>query len=110
MAAAIHGRLGAADLAATTNTGVYSVPSARKATVTVSLCNRSGSSVTVRLAHVDGAAGALADADYIEYGATLPPGGVIERSGITMTATHTLVVYASAVGVSAVVHGIEEDV
>ena len=39
MAAKIHGRLGANDLAATTNTGVYTVPSGRKATVNLTICN-----------------------------------------------------------------------
>lgn len=110
MAAKIHGRLGAVSLAATTNTGVYTVPSGRKATSTVSLCNRSASAITVRLALIDGAIGAVADEDYLEYGAVIPAGGVLERSGITLTATHTLGVYASATGISAVAYGVEEDV
>ena len=109
MAAAIHGRLGASALAATTNTSTYSVPASRKATVTISFCNRTSSALTIRLAHVDGAIGAVADEDYIEYGATVPANGVLERSGITMAATHTMLTYASGTGISAVVSGIEED-
>lgn len=109
MAAMIHGRLGASDLAATTNTSTYSVPASRKATVTVSFCNRNATSVTVRLAHVDGAIGVVASDDYLEYDATVPANGVLERSGITMAATHTLLTRASGTGVSAVVSGIEED-
>ncbi len=40
---------------------------------------------------------------------TVPANGVLERTGITMTATHTLMAYASGTGISVVVHGIEED-
>lgn len=109
MTAKIHGRLGAADLAATTNTSVYSVPASRKATVTVSICNRNATDVTVRLAHIDGAIGAIANEDYIEYGSTVPANGVIERTGIAMAASATLMGYASATNVSYVVAGIEED-
>jgi hypothetical protein len=109
MAAKIHGRLGAAALAATTDTALYVVPAARKATCTLNLCNRTASSVTVRVALIDGALGALATEDYIEYDTTLPPGGTLERTGITLAATHTLMVRASAASVSAVVWGVEEE-
>lgn len=110
MAAKIHGRLGAQDLPATTLTSVYSVPASRKATCTLSICNRNATAVTARVAHIDGAVGAVADADYIEYGVSIAPNGVLERTGITLTATHTLAVYVSGTGVSAVAHGVEEDV
>lgn len=109
MPASIHGRLGAVSVPATTDTSAYAVPASRKATCTINLCNRTASAVTVRLAHVDGAIGSVDDADYIEYGTSIPANGVLERTGITMTATHSLLVYASATGISAVVHGIEED-
>ena len=94
MTAKIHGRLGAVDLAATTNTTAYTVPASRKATCGINICNRNASSITFRLAHIDGALGS----------------GTYERTGITMTATHTLMVYASGTGASAVVTGVEEDV
>ena len=106
----IHGRLGAADLAAATNTGVYTVPASRKATVSVSLCNRTAADITVRLAHIDGAIGAVANEDYMEYDSTLPANGVIERERVTLAAADTIGVRASATGVSVVVRGIEEDV
>lgn len=110
MPAQIHGRLGASDLAATTNTSTYSVPASRKATVAVAFCNRNATAVTVRLAHVDGAIGVVANEDYLEFDSTIPANGVLERTGITMTATHTLLTRASGTGVSVVVSGIEEDV
>lgn len=110
MPAKIHGRLGASSLAAATDTSLYSVPGSRKATVNVSICNRNAAIATVRLAHVDGALGALASEDYIEYEAEIAPGGVIERTQIPMTATHSIVGRASTTGVSFQVVGIEEDV
>ncbi len=110
MPAPIHGRLGAVSLAATTDTTAYSVPSGRIATVSVNFCNRTTSAIQIRLAHVDGAIGAVANEDYLEYDFTLPAnGGTLERTGICMAATHTLLARASAIGVSVVVSGIEED-
>lgn len=109
MPAPIHGRLGAAALAATTDTGVYTVPAARQATVTVSFCNRSATATTIRLAHIDGAIGTLANEDYLEFDTPLAGNGVVERSGIPMRAAHTLMARAGAATVSVVVQGIEED-
>lgn len=102
------GRLGAEDLSATTNTGIYTVPSSTVATVNINFCNRNSSAVTVRLAHVNGSAGSLANEDYLEYNVTIAPNGALERTGIVMAATHTLVAYASAANVSVVAHGFEE--
>ena len=60
---AIHGRLGANDLAATTNTSVYTVPASTKATVNINVCNRNSSAVKIRLAIEDGSTGTPADED-----------------------------------------------
>lgn len=109
MAAKIHGRLGAQDLAATTMTAVYAAPASRKATCSVSICNRNGSAVAVRLAYIDGAVGALANEDYLEFGTQIAANGVLERTGIPVSAGHTLAAYASNTGVSVVIVGIEED-
>ena len=110
MAVDIHGRMGASALAAATDTSLYTVPAARKATVTVSLTNRSATSSTIRLAHVPGAIGTVVNADYIEYDVTLPGNSTLERTGITMTATHTILARALNATVSAVCWGIETDV
>lgn len=109
MTAKIHGRLGALDCAATTAEAVYSVPASRKATVNVTLCNRNSTSVTARIAHLNGAIGTLANEDYIEYDVLIPPNSSIERAGITMTATHTIGTYISTTGITAQVYGVEED-
>ena len=104
------GRLGAADLSATTNTSIYTVGADTLATVNVSICNRNASAVAVRLAHVDGAIGALADEDYIEYDAVIPANCVLERTGVVMAATHSLIAYSDTANVSVVAWGFEESV
>lgn len=104
-----HGRLGAASLAANTDASIYSPASGRKATCTVSMCNRGGTPVLARLAHIDGAVGTLAAEDYLFYDVEIPANGYIERTGITVSATHTIAARSSAATVSVVVHGVEED-
>ena len=93
------GRLGHADLAAATNTSLYTVPANNFAIATVSVCNRGNAAVSIRLAVAS--AGSPANSEYIEYDVELLPKGVLERSGIAM------VVYSSAANVSAVAMGIE---
>ena len=76
------GRLGASDLAATTNTTVYTVPASKVAVATVSLCNRNAGGVAVRLAI--STSGTPANADYIEYDTIIPGNTTLERSGLVM--------------------------
>jgi hypothetical protein len=98
-------RLAANDLTADTNVSVYTVPAARRAVLSVSLCNRSTEYRRVRLALQNGA---LTDSDYIEYDALLPPNGVLERTNIVLTATQVLMARADGDDVSCVVWGLEE--
>lgn len=100
------GRLGAADLSATTNTVLYTVPSSTKAALTVGLCNRSASAATVRIALA--ASSTPTDAEWISYGESLAANAAMERTGIILSAGQSLVVYASAAQVSAVAWGVEE--
>ena len=100
------GRLGANDIAATTNTTVYTCPASTFAVVTVSLCNRNASSSSnIRIAVAT--SGTPSDAEYIEYDAELLAKGVLERTGIVLAANQRIVVYTSATDISAVVYGIE---
>ena len=100
------GILGNADLAATTNTSVYTVAAAKVATCTINLVNRNSTAITVRLALA--ATGTPAAAEWIEYDASVPANGVLERGGIVLDATKRVVAYASAANVSVNVFGFEE--
>ena len=99
------GRLGTADLAAATNTTVYTCPADTFAVVTVSVCNRGSSSANVRLAVTSSAT--PGNAEFIEFDTSLSAKGVLERTGIVLDAGKLLVVRSSAVDVNAVVYGIE---
>lgn len=99
------GRLGAQDLAATTNTTVYTCPADTFAVVTISLCNRNASSVTARMALAT--TGSPADSEYLEFDSTILAKGVLERTGMVLAAGQQIVVYSSNTGVSAIVTGIE---
>lgn len=99
------GRLGVADLSATTNTTVYTCPASTFTVASVSICNRNSTTVTVRLAVA--AAASPAASEYLEYDVQLLANGVIERTGIVLDSGKLLVAYASAANVSVVAMGIE---
>ena len=100
------GRLGASDLSATTNTTVYTVPSGKTASLSISVCNRGVTPVSVRIAL--SATGTPGTSEWIEYDTAIPANGVLERSGIVLDTGKLVVGYASAANVSVVVYGVEE--
>lgn len=99
------GRLGASDLAAGTNTTVYTVPSGYFTAASVNLCNRGNGAITVRLAIAS--ADTPTAAEWIEYDCEVLSKGVLERTGILLSAGQKVVAYSSAANVSVVVFGIE---
>ena len=102
------GYLGKTKLAASTNTAVYSVPAGKFTTANVAMCNIGDASAKIRLAIVDGSAADIADEDYIEYGVDVPAGGVLERTGLTLSAGETVVAWADKNTIVVRVHGYEE--
>jgi hypothetical protein len=99
------GRLGTADLAAGTNTTVYTCPTTTFAVVTVSICNRSSSPALVRLAVAS--TDTPGNSEFLEFDTSLSAKGVLERTGIVLDAEKLIVVRSSAIDVNAVVYGIE---
>ena len=100
------GKLGNADLAATTLTTVYTVPALKVATLNAGFVNRTGGAINVRMAIASTGTPSLAE--YVEYDASIPANGVLERSGIVCGAGELVVCYASAVGISVRIFGFEE--
>lgn len=100
------GTLGQSAPSATTNTTVYTVPAGKVASTTVAFCNRGNAAVTVRLAVC--ATSTPANAEYIEYDASIPPNGTLERSGIIASAGKLFVVYVASATVSVNIYGYEE--
>lgn len=99
-------RLAALNLPAAADAALYTVPANHRAVFTVSLCNRAAAPVKVRLALTNGAD--PVDDDWIEYDAGIPAAGVLERTGIALSAGQKVFVRASVAGVSAVAYGVEE--
>ena len=104
----MSGLLGAFDLAAATETILYTVPSGQVATVSVNLCNRGGDSAGVRIALLPDANLPLSGEDYIEYDADLCYNESLERTGIVLSEGQSVAVYSDIADVTAQVYGWEE--
>lgn len=100
--------LGQSAPSATTNTDVYTVPSATEAVIsTITIANRDASAATYRIAiRPDGAT--IANQHYIAYGASVPANDTIALTlGITANAADVITVYASSANLSFNVFGSE---
>lgn len=93
--------LGQSAPTATTNTDVYTVPSAKAAVIsTIAVCNQSASTASYRIAVRPGGA-ALATQHYITYDASLPAkSSDFLTIGISLATTDVVTVYVSATGIS----------
>lgn len=93
--------LGQSAPSATTNTDVYTVPSATSAVLsTVNICNRGGATATFRLA-VRPAGATLANEHYLAYDVAIPANDSIALTlGVTMATTDVFTVYASTANFS----------
>ena len=101
------GRLGVADLSATTNTVIYTVPTGKTASFTVNVCNRATTAATVRLALAANTSSVNAS-EYIEFDTGVSGNGVLERTGLMLDAGKGLVAYSNANSISVVAYGVEE--
>lgn len=99
------GTLGTAALAANTNTTVYTVPAGTVASLNISLVNRGSAEATVRFSV---GSASPTNAQYLEYDAIVPAGGILERTAIVAGAGDNVVVRASTADCSVRVHGFEE--
>jgi hypothetical protein len=103
------GILGQAALSATTDTTVYTVPSSTLAIVNINVVNRSSSAAaSVRVALASTATPQTSE--YIEYDASIPSNGVLERSGLALNAGERVIIYASTANCSVSVYGLEQTV
>lgn len=99
------GILGQSSPAATTNTTVYTVPASKTATFNINVCNRDSNAITVRLAIASTAT--PGNEEWIEYDASIPANGVLERTGIVAQPGERVVAYVSAATASVNVYGYE---
>ena len=100
------GRLGTADLSATTPATIFTATAGKVTSFSVSVCNRNTTAVTFRLSLCDTST-AGAD-EYVEYDTALSGNSAFERTGLVLDAGKLLVAYASAANVSVVAYGYEE--
>ncbi len=101
------GKFGAADLVAATDTEICTVAAGKAATLSVCIANRGSAQVRVRVAI--SAEAAPAAADYIEYDTPIPANGVLERTGLVLSAGEKIFVRSDLATVSARVHGFDEE-
>jgi hypothetical protein len=101
------GRLGAIDLpTAATDTLLYTAPAGNFTVATVSICNRTNTDATVRLA-ISSSTTTIAAAEFLEYECDLLPHGVLERTGLVLQAGFSILFRGSITGINAVAYGIE---
>jgi len=99
------GILGTADLQATSNTVVYTVPNETFSVVSINITNRSSLSRNIRLATAE--TDSPSNAEWIEFDSELLGSGVLERSGIVLDAGKRVIAFSDSADVNVVVYGIE---
>lgn len=104
----IYKVLGQSAPSATTNTTLYTVPSATDAVVsTISVCNRAATSGTYRIA-IRPAGATLANEHYIAFDSAITANNTTFITvGVTLDATDVITVYASSANMSFSAFGTE---
>ena len=100
--------LGQSNPSATTNTTLYTVPSATSAVVSsIVICNQTASAATYRIA-VRPAGASVASQHWIVYGATVAASdSTVLTIGATLATTDVITVYASTANLSFTAFGSE---
>ena len=93
------------DLTAVTLATLYTCPATTFTVASVSVCNRSSSPTSIRIAIAS--TDTPTDAEWIEYDASLSANGVLERTGIILDSGRNIVVQSSNADVNAIAYGIE---
>lgn len=93
--------LGQVSPSATTNTTLYTVPSATSTVCsTLTICNRNSSAGTFRIA-VRPAGASISNEHYISYDTSIPGNDTVSLTiGITLAETDVITVYASTTDLS----------
>jgi hypothetical protein len=99
------GLLGFTDLSSSTNTSVYTVPSATTSSFSVNFTNRNNVPVMIRLGVC--ATSTPANSEYIIYDFTVAAGTSLERTGLVAGAAKIVVAYSNTANVSVQVYGYE---
>jgi len=99
------GRLAGDDLAAGTNTTVYTTPADIYTVASLNIVNRGTQPTVINVAIAD--LDTPTNGEYIEYETELLPKNILERTGIVLAATQKIVVRSSQANVSVVAFGIE---
>lgn len=99
------GILGTADLAAATNTSVYTVPATKTASFAVNFTNRSTIPVSVRLAVCS--ISTPSAGEFIVFEAVVNPNCSLERTGLVAQENKIVVAYTNTASVSVQVYGYE---
>jgi hypothetical protein len=97
------GKLGSADLAATTDTLLFTADVTPQ-TFNVRFANRNTTSVQIRVAIGIGASPAAAD--YVDYDVVVPANGILEDTGLVCSSGEKIWVRSSSANVSARAHGL----
>ena len=106
MASGVYGKVHISS--ASTWTEVVAPPTGTDTKVTtLSLCNSDAAATTVSVSLSDTAGNAGNNGNQIEFNAALPANGVLERTGIVLSASNGLYVSAGNTSVMAVAYGID---
>lgn len=104
----LFGALAQSYPAANTLTDAYTVPTAKRATVEVVMCNQGGGAAAVRVSHAIGGATDTA-AQYLIRGAAIAAGDSKTTARFTVKAADVIRVWSDSGAVSFNVNGVEED-